>query len=176
MHRLIALICLLALPAAAEQPYVGWQHRDIKALSAEQLADLRAGRGMGFALAAELNGYPGPAHLLELAAPLALSDAQRAEVQALFDAMKAETVPLGERLIAEEAALDRLFAERRATTDKVEAATTAIGVTQGRLRAAHLRYHLATLELLRPEQARRYAELRGYAGGQGGHRHQQHKH
>ena len=176
MLRYVLFACLVAAPAAAaDQPYAGLQGRDIKALSAEQQADLRAGRGMGFALAAELNGYPGPAHLLELAGPLALSETQRAEVQAMFDAMKAETVPLGERLIADEAALDRLFADRQATAETVEAATAAIGATQGRLRAAHLRHHLATLDLLSPHQVRRYAELRGYVGEQSGHPHQ-HKH
>jgi hypothetical protein len=38
----------------------GMQSRPIKALSDQQVSDLRAGRGMGLALAAELNGYPGP--------------------------------------------------------------------------------------------------------------------
>jgi hypothetical protein len=40
--------------------------RPIKALSAEQIADLKAGQGLSLALAAELNGYPGPRHVLEL--------------------------------------------------------------------------------------------------------------
>lgn len=173
MLRFVLPLCLIALPALAEQPYAGQpyaglQHRDIKALSAEDIADLKAGRGWGLALAAELNGYPGPAHVLELAAPLELSEAQRAEAQVLYDAMLAETRPLGERLIAEEAALDRLFAERRATAAAVDAATAAIGTTTGRLRAAHLRYHLATLDLLSPHQVHQYAALRGYADGQAG--------
>lgn len=41
-------------------PYAGMQSRPIKALSDKQVSDLRAGRGMGLALAAELNGYLGP--------------------------------------------------------------------------------------------------------------------
>jgi hypothetical protein len=36
------------------------------------------------------------------------------------------------------------------------------------LRAAHLKYHLAMIEVLTPDQRRRYGELRGYVGG--GHR------
>jgi hypothetical protein len=40
----------------------------------------------------------------------------------------------------------------------------AIGSTQAALRAAHLKYHLATAELLAPMQIQRYAELRGYGG------------
>lgn len=44
----------------AQNSYAGLQQRAIKALSDQQKADLRAGRGMGLALPAELNGYPGP--------------------------------------------------------------------------------------------------------------------
>jgi hypothetical protein len=40
--------------------------------------------------------------------------------------------------------------------------TKAIGETQALLRAAHLKYHLTTAELLTAEQSSRYAELRGY--------------
>lgn len=50
--------------AWAETPYAGMQSRQIKSLSDRQIADLRAGRGMGFPV--ELNGYPGPSHVLEV--------------------------------------------------------------------------------------------------------------
>lgn len=94
----ISVAILLALSASLgtgfaqhAQPYAGLQNRVVKALSEQQMADLRAGRGMGLALAAELNGYPGPLHVIELRRELALNDAQAARAQALFDAMKAET-------------------------------------------------------------------------------------
>jgi hypothetical protein len=166
-----ALVAVLvgAAPAAwpqTHQPYAGLQARPVKALSDQQIADLRAGRGMGLALAAELNGYPGPLHVLELATSLGLSDDQRAKVTALFDAMKREAVPLGERLIAAETALDRQFADRTITASSLGEATRDIASLQGELRLAHLKYHLATLELLTPEQAARYSILRGYGGGQ----------
>jgi hypothetical protein len=89
---------------------------------------------MGFALAAELNGYPGPRHTLDFADQLGLSEEQRAGVQRLFDEMAAEAASLGEKLIAQEAHLDRLFAERTATVESLRAATAAIGETQGALR------------------------------------------
>jgi hypothetical protein len=63
-----ALLTLLVAPAMAQEhqhahgPYAGLQQRGVKALSDQQIADLRAGKGMGLALAAELNGYPGPIH------------------------------------------------------------------------------------------------------------------
>src|SRR6266852_1428988 len=85
--------------AQAQQPYAGLEARSIKALSEQQIADLRAGRGMGLALAAELNGYPGPMHVLELADKLELTADQRSSVKALFDSMKAEAIPIGEQMI-----------------------------------------------------------------------------
>ncbi len=94
----------------AQTPYAGMQTRPIKALSEQQIADLGAGRGMGLALAAELNGYPGPSHVLELADKLELSAEQRASMQRLFDSMKAEAMPLGAKLIEQEAELDKQFA------------------------------------------------------------------
>jgi len=165
----LAIALVGVAPAAwpqTHQPYAGLQVRPVKALSDQQIADLKAGRGMGLALAAELNGYPGPMHVLELAAPLGLSDEQRAKVAGLFDAMKREAVPLGERLIAAETALDRQFADRTITASSLGEATRDIAAKQGELRLAHLKYHLATLELLTPEQATRYSTLRGYGGGQ----------
>jgi hypothetical protein len=166
IRTLIAAACVLAgsQAHAQTQPYAGMQERGVKALSEQQIEDLRKGRGMGLALPAELNGYPGPIHVLELGDQLALSPAQRHRLEDLYAAMKAEAVPLGERLIAEEAHLDRLFAQRTVTANTLAAATSTIGDTQGALRAAHLKYHLSTADLLDAEQIARYAQLRGYGG------------
>jgi hypothetical protein len=160
---------MLAAGAAQAQhppasPYSGLEQRAVKALSDEQIADLRSGRGMGLALAAELNGYPGPVHVLELADRLGLTDDQRKRVQELHAAMKAETVPLGERLIAQETDLDRQFAGKTVTPASLQSATEEIGATQGALRFTHLRHHLSTLGILTSEQVRLYGELRGYGG------------
>jgi hypothetical protein len=84
--------------------------------------------------------------------------------------MKAEIVPLGERLIAQETDLDCQFARMKVTPSSLQAATAEIAATQSALRFAHLRYHLTTLDVLTPEQARLYGELRRY-GGPGGHGH-----
>ena len=147
---------------AGAQPYAGMEAREIKALSPEEIADLRAGRGMGLALPAELNRYPGPMHVLELADPLGLSPDQRRRMRALVEAMRAEARPLGEEVIAAEGVLDRLFATERATPAAVAEASGAAGAARASLRAAHLRYHLQAREALTPEQIRRYGELRGY--------------
>jgi Spy/CpxP family protein refolding chaperone len=171
---LLALIAFVpAAVAQSHQPYAGLEVRPIKALSEQQISDLRAGRGMGLAVAAELNGYPGPMHVLEMADALDLSSQQRAKMQELFAAMKAEAIPLGERLIAQEAGLDKAFANKTITAATLAASTEAIGATHAALRQTHLKYHLSTVEVLTPAQVQRYGELRGYKGGVQ-HPHSQH--
>jgi Spy/CpxP family protein refolding chaperone len=150
--------------AQTTSPYASQEPRAIKALSDREISDLTEGRGMGLAKAAELNGYPGPMHVLELADSLHLSDQQRAKMQELFTAMKAEAIPLGERLIAQEADLDKAFANKTITAATLAASTEAIGATHSALRQTHLKYHLSTVEVLTPAQIQRYAELRGHKG------------
>lgn len=167
---IVAAVSILVGGAALAQhqhghgqtPYAGLQQRAVKALSEQQVADLRAGRGMGLALAAELNGYPGPLHVLDLAEALQLTDEQRQQVRDLTEQMKSEAVPAGEKLIARERALDQAFAGHSITPTSLSALTAQIGETQGELRAIHLKYHLTTAALLTPQQRHRYAELRGY--------------
>src|SRR6266849_1691890 len=116
---IVGLALLVSTTTFAQSPYSGMQTRPIKALSEQQVADLKAGRGMGLALAAELNGYPGPSHVLELADKLDLSADQRARIQKLFALMKQEALPLGTKLIDQEAELDRQFANRAVTPDSL---------------------------------------------------------
>ena len=175
MVLVLIAVVLVAGPSLAQshQPYAGLEARSIKALPEQQIADLRAGRGMGLALAAELNGYPGPMHVLEMADALDLSGQQRAKMRELFASMKAEAIPLGERLIAQEAELDKAFANKTITPASLAASTGAIGATHSALRQTHLKYHLSTVEVLTPVQIQRYGELRGYKGGMQ-HPHSQH--
>src|SRR6266566_8535222 len=164
LQVVVAIFMLAVSPAFAQSPYAGMQTRSIKALSEQQVADLGAGRGMGLALAVELNGYPGPSHVLELADKLNLSTDQRAGVQRLFDSMKAEAVLLGAKLIEQEADLDNQFTSHTVTPESLKKSTAAVAATQGALRETHLKYHLSTVALLSPGQMQRYAELRGYGG------------
>jgi Spy/CpxP family protein refolding chaperone len=172
MHRLalVTSVLLALLPgtsfAQSRSPYAGFETRAIKALSDQQISELRSGLGMSLALAAELNGYPGPRHVLELASDINLSNAQRAKVEELFADMKAESIAIGERLIAQEAELDGQFARKTVTPASLMASTQAIGATQASLRATHLKYHLLTVDVLTPAQTQRYLELRGYRAGQ----------
>src|SRR5262245_35073714 len=75
---------------AHAQPYAGQQTRVVASLSDEDVRGFLDGRGMGLAKAAELNGHPGPMHVLELADELRLTPEQRALVTTAFDRMKAK--------------------------------------------------------------------------------------
>jgi hypothetical protein len=159
----VVAVCILTVPAAAEYsltPYAGQQTRSIKALSDEDIASLQRGEGMGLAKAAELNGYPGPVHVLALAVQLGLTQSQHRQVTAIFERMTAAAKPPGAELIAHEQALDQLFAKGDITADRLTAETAAIGELQGRLRSVHLAAHLETRALLNPDQITRYEQLR----------------
>ena len=179
--KLAAIASLVFLSGSAtaqqlQQPYAGLETRSIKSLSEQQIGDLNAGRGMGLALAAELNGYPGPSHAIELAGQLGLSADQIGKLQQLFAAMKAEAIPIGETLIEQERGLNEDFARRTITLASLEASTRDIGATQAALRAAHLKYHLSTVAILTPAQVKRYDELRGYTSNvRPTHQHQMHR-
>jgi hypothetical protein len=160
---------LIAGTAAAEpSSYAGLEGRAVKALSEEEIADLLAGRGAGMALPAGLNHYPGPRHVLELAANLGLSPVQQAETQRLFGRMQAEAVSLGGTVLAREAELDQLFGSGAAKEAALREVVTHIARLRGELRFTHLKYHLAMRRLLSMEQVTAYDAARKYAGGQGG--------
>ena len=165
------LVFVLALAAldtgtaySQSQGYGSLKDRAIKALSADEIANLQAGRGMGMALPAELNRYPGPAHVLENAAALGLTPQQKATVTGQFDAMHNEAVALGQRIIAREVALDSLFKTGGADTRSIDRLTAELGELYGELRAVHLRTHLATKATLTETQLAMYETLRGYDG------------
>ncbi|MCH8503710.1 MAG: hypothetical protein LAT50_05240 [Ectothiorhodospiraceae bacterium] len=142
--------------------YVDLQQRQVSGLSNEELDQLRSGEGMGMALAAELNGYPGPRHVLDLAEELALSDGQRDMTTTLFERMQREASAAGERYIRKERALDALFAEGRATEEAVREHTLSAAQAYGEIRAIHLRYHLEMMQVLSRHQVHQYQRARGY--------------
>lgn len=191
-RTVLPAICLVLMALAIEgaaQPatdgknnYAGQQSRVIKALSADDIEALRNGDGMGLAKAAELNGYPGPQHVMDLADELRLSEAQAKQVVAIHERMSAVARSLGAALIERERSLDLLFAEGKITQERLASETAAIGDIQGRLRAAHLAAHIETRAVLAADQVAQYNRLRGYDGGapaqagtppghSGGHRH-----
>lgn len=172
----IALGLGCSVASASSSPYQGEESRPVKALSAEQIEALMRGDGMGFALAAELNHYPGPRHVLDLAAELALSESQLSQSRTIFERMQAEAVRLGRLLIDSEMALDGEFEQRSVTPESLARRLSEIGEIRARLRGVHLQAHLQQRELLTPHQLHRYDLLRGYRDASGDHAdgHRQH--
>jgi Spy/CpxP family protein refolding chaperone len=139
------------------------QSRAVKALSDADIRELRRGGGWGLALAAELNGMPGPTHLLELKDKIPLTQDQVAKTQALFDDMRKAAIPTGERLIAAEMALELAFARGTVDEASLRGLLSEAEAARTTLRFIHLSQHYKTAQYLQPEQIKRYNVLRGYA-------------
>lgn len=151
-------------------PYAGQQERAIKSLSAEDMDALQEGRGWGFAKPAELNGYPGPLHVLELAEKLSLSAEQQRTIEKVFKEMKAAAKQSGQAFLAAERALNDAFESGVATSPLIAELTLASAKARANVQRVHLEAHLRTTPLLTEAQIHKYKMLRGYAGhGHAGH-------
>ena len=159
----LAAAMALALPAAAQHHgYSGEQRRDIKALSADEVKQYQSGAGMGYAKPAELNGFPGPMHVLELADKLSLTAAQRSATKALMDAHKVEARAIGAKLVEAERRLEHLFRSGNMAPPVLAEAVKEAAALEGEYRLSHLETHRRMRALLTEEQVHRYAKLRGY--------------
>lgn len=160
---------VLLAPAAAAQhehehsPYADQPSSGIASLSVTELEDLRSGDGMGLARAAELNHYPGPKHVLDLADSLGLTPEQHTNITAIFQRMKEHAQELGEQIIVAEETLSRRFEHEHIDSTTVESSTAQIARIYGELRYVHLAAHLAVKGILTNEQIAAYDRLRGYA-------------
>jgi len=162
------IIFILSFSAnSAEHPkyqsnYLGQEKRLIKSLSADDIQQLKQGKGWGLAKAAELNGLPGPAHILQMKDKISLSKEQEAKIQALFEDMKSKAIPLGNELIELEKNLNDSFATRTITKELLQQQLDSISDVHKRLRYVHLETHLLTPKILTSAQIEQYNQLRGY--------------
>jgi hypothetical protein len=140
---------------------------EIPGLGADEVAELLEGRGMGQARVAEVQGYPGPRHVLNAwgAGTLPLSSEQATRVQEIARAMASAARRVGGLVLDTERELALAF--RSGGID----ATSLRAALRGELRTLHLRAHLETRAMLDPAQIARYAELQGHAPDGGTPRH-----
>lgn len=169
----VALLSLPGLAFAQHLPYAGQQERAVKSLSAQEVDDLLAGRGMGTARPAELSRHPGPAHVLELKDRLGLSPAQEERTRAIHAGMQARAAAAGKRVVEAERALDHAFAQGAIDASVLAMRVREAGGMHAEFRLAHLEAHLETKALLTSAQVDLYDEARGYAGEKplGAHKH-----
>ena len=164
----VVLFAFIIMVASAQEAtptpsdYVDLQFSEIRGLSEEQVTGYRTGAGMGFALPAELNGYPGPRHVLDMANELALTDEQLTEIQALYDAMLPQAISLGEQILTQEESLELAFRDGTITDDLLQSSLTESARLEGELRYVHLSTHLATIDILTSHQVQQYNQMRGY--------------
>ena len=165
----------LAMPGkaadTAQSPYAGEASRAVKSLSAQDIAELERGGGWGLARAAELNGMPGPFHLLELKDEIPLTREQVSAITAIHERMREAAIAEGETFIAAERALDDAFRAGTVTVESLREMLADIARSRARLRFVHLSAHLETPALLTREQIARYDALRGYGSHGGGAAH-----
>ena len=173
---LLSLVLSTVTVFASSTPYKGEQLREIKTLSDTEIDGLINGQGMGFAKAAELNHYPGPKHVLELADDLNLTSAQISETTIVFNRMKVEAIRLGKELVNGEAELNRLFENSTITAETLDEQLIVLGGVRAQLRGTHLKAHLAQRLVLTPHQLHQYDKLRGYSDNKMGHSHSNQSH
>lgn len=164
--KMIVLLLVMILPcivvASERSPYVGEEHRPLASFSQAEVESLRKGDGMGFAKLAELNHFPGPKHVLDMADSLDLSPSQVTATRQLYIEMKEKAVNLGEKLLAAELLLDKSFEDESITDKKLESALRDIGNIRSQLRYTHLEAHLRQKRILSAEQVAIYDTIRGY--------------
>ncbi len=160
---LISTITFSETDHSHKSKYAGEEKREIKSLSETDIEELKNGRGWGLAKAAELNGMPGPVHLLEMKEEIALSIEQIRAIEEIYRRMKKEAIPLGLELIELERQLNNHFANRTITDESLHQILQRISQVHRQLRYVHLSTHLKTPEILKSEQITLYNKLRGYS-------------
>lgn len=165
---IILVVFASGTSANTDSPYAGQEGRDIKSLSQQEVVGYLNGSGLGYAKAAELNHFPGPKHVLELAEQLGLTELQIQQSQAVFNAMQVEAVALGEMYVAKERELDQGFTSNSIDASSIEVLLSEIGTLQTKIRFVHLNAHLQQKSLLTQHQIHLYDQLRGYTTAQNG--------
>jgi Spy/CpxP family protein refolding chaperone len=165
-----AVLFVLSFAADAQghhQPYASHEKREVKALSDDEAKQYLSGAGMGYAKAAELNHFPGPMHVLELADALQLSAGQRRAVKTLMDEHKAQARVIGLKVVESERALEGLFRQPDVPQQALADAVKQAALLQGEYRLSHLETHRRMKPLLTAEQIAKYDALRGYEAAPG---------
>jgi hypothetical protein len=159
-------LLLLALPVAAQHE----QHMKSPAATQQTMAQHHAfleaereaierGEGFGMALAADINGYPGPKHVLDLKKELKLTPSQEAAMQTLMSQMKEKALAKGKDVLLAEKRLEEMFAQGK-SEDESREETYRVASLRAELRWVHLATHLAAKKILTAQQIAAYQQMR----------------
>jgi Spy/CpxP family protein refolding chaperone len=142
--------------------YADQKQSHIPSITMDEFEQIQSGDGMGLAKPAELNHYPGPKHVLQLADSLGISEEQRLKIEAIRQNMADKAVALGMDYLHAEHELNELFSNEKATEKNVVEMTRKVEEKRAALRLAHLLAHVQTRSALTQEQIDEYDRLRGY--------------
>jgi len=159
----ISISCSIFANTQHQSNYVGQEYREIKSLSSDDISELLNGAGWGLAKPAELNGVPGPKHVLEMSKEIELTNTQIETINHVFNKMIKEATVLGKMYVEAERKLDQMFKSRKVNYQTLQSQLTSIASIRSELRFVHLSKHLDTLEILSEEQIKLYNKLRGYS-------------
>lgn len=156
--------------SAIRSQYAGEEEREIKALSQDDIEGLLTGAGTpfgGMAKPAELNGYPGPRHVLDAVAAgeFELTENQQVQVETLYEKMRSVAIELGEQIVELEKDIDDGFVSGTMTEGFLQEKIYESADLYAELRFVHLSTHLSMLDILTSEQVDQYNDLRGYTSG-----------
>jgi Spy/CpxP family protein refolding chaperone len=154
-------------PGQEDTPDPRPEFSSIKSLTADEVTAYQAGTGHGMAKAAEQNHYPGPRHVLDLAAQLQLSKQQTEQIEKAKDAMTDAAIKIGNQIIENERKLNAAFVSKTIDQSQLDSLVKESAALQGQLRLAHLSAHLQIYKILTSEQIAKYDQLRGYSGSGG---------
>ena len=115
----------------------------------------------------ELNGYPGPRHVLDAfeAREFDLTKQQHEQTKALYEKMRSGAIKLGKQIIDIEKEINDAFVNRTIAEEFLQNKVSESANLYSQLRVAHLKYHLSMIEILSPQQVEKYNKLRGYSSG-----------
>jgi hypothetical protein len=145
--------------------YIGQENRKIKSLSSEDIKSLETGTGDAFgslAKLAELNGYPGPRHVLDLGKELRLTTVEKENIIIIYNDMKREALKLGQEIFQIEKTANELFANKSISDSELQRLIIKSAENYGKLRYIHLTTYLKMMDILSQEQIILYNTLRGY--------------
>jgi len=157
-------ICVFSSLVIANTDSSIQQASEIKSLSNNEVSGYLNGKGMGFSKVAELNSFPGPRHVLDLASELNLSKQQINKTSAIYHAMKAKAKDYGKQFIEKEKEIENVFSNNGVDLQKLALLTKESAEIKAHIRLSHLEAHISQQMVLSKKQIEKYDQLRGYSG------------
>lgn len=161
----IAASCLLG--CGSSKPHAVLSRPPVATPRLSQLSDAQAraylaGHEYGLGRSAAVHHFPSPVTVLTLTPQLVLFQDQSDPVKAIVERTRAKVVELGRQLVDQETKIDHALEAEEPDQAALEVMIRESARLQGELRLAHIKAHVDTKKLLRPDQLTRYGAMSGH--------------